>query len=153
MDILVREILKGDESARLEVLETATKEIRRTYQPRVSGGRCAVEATGVLVALKGSTLVGTAEYILKDHHVYLQGIAVHARYRGQGVCRALVLEVGEIAKRNALPTLALCAIEETGNVAIFEKLGFEMSSREVAPNYVSSSGAPVTQVGMKRKVA
>ncbi|WP_086009940.1 GNAT family N-acetyltransferase [Thiorhodococcus drewsii] len=80
-------------------------------------------------------------------------MAVHARYRGQGVCRALVLEVGEIAKRNALPTLALCAIEETGNVAIFEKLGFEISSREVAPNHASPSGGPVTQVGMKRKVA
>ncbi|EGV27978.1 hypothetical protein ThidrDRAFT_4202 [Thiorhodococcus drewsii AZ1] len=76
MDILVREILKGDEFARLEVLDTATKELRRTYQPRVSGGRCVVDATGVLVALKGNTLVGTAEYILKDHHVYTRLIRI-----------------------------------------------------------------------------
>ncbi|MFD2111221.1 GNAT family N-acetyltransferase [Thiorhodococcus fuscus] len=152
MDISVREMLKEEASARLELLEAATQDLRRTYQPRASGGRCAVEATGVLVALNGSALVGTAEYIQKEHHVYLQGIAVHSRYRGQGVCRALVLAAGEIAKRNGLPTLVLCAIEETGNVAIFEKLGFEISSRAIAQNHVSPSGGPVTQVEMEWKL-
>lgn len=97
--------------------------------------------------------MGTAEYVVNDDHLYVQGVAVLPAYRGHGVCRALLDYAEEIARRGHLPTLRLCAIEETGNVAIFERLGFHVTGRAVAGNHVSPDGGPVTQVDMERTVA
>jgi predicted GNAT family acetyltransferase len=107
----------------------------------------------VLVALIASTLVGTAEYVQKADRVYVQGVAIHPEYRGRGICRALVRKAEEIARKVNVPVLALCAIEEAGNVQIFEKLGFRIMNHSVAPNHVSPAGDPVTQVDMEREVA
>lgn len=153
VEFVVREVHKTEQAARREIVEAATQELRRTYRPRENGGQCGSVPSGVLVALKGSMLVGTAEYVQKGDHVYIQGVAVHPEYRNQGVCRALVRAAEEIAKDNKLPALALCAIEETGNVGIFKKLGFEVTNRVVAPNHTSPGGGPVIQVDMERKIA
>ena len=98
-------------------------------------------------------LVGTAEYVHTDDHLYIQGVAVHPEYRRQGVCRALVRAAEKIAKDSNLVALALCAIEETGNVEIFKRLGFEVVNRAVARHYVDPAGGPVIQVDMERKIA
>lgn len=153
VEFVVREVHKTEEAARREIVATATQELRRTYRPRENGGQCGGGPSGVLVALKGSMLVGTAEYIQKEDHVYIQGVAVHPEYRSQGVCRALVRAAEEIAKDNKLAALVLCAIEETGNVGIFKKLGFNVTNRAVAPNHVNPKGGPVIQVDMERKIA
>jgi ribosomal protein S18 acetylase RimI-like enzyme len=151
--LVVRRAHTGDEVARREIMEAATRELRGTYGPRERGSQCGVAPSGVLVALKELTLVGTAEYVLGDDHVYVQGVAVHPSYRCSGVCRALLLKAEEIAKAEKRATLAICAIEETGNVKIFEKLGFNVVGRKIAPNHVSPSGGPVTQVVMEQKIA
>jgi ribosomal protein S18 acetylase RimI-like enzyme len=103
--------------------------------------------SGVLVALIDKTVVVTAEYVIKGTHVYVQGIAVHPNHRRSGVCRALLAEAEKIAKAERLGTLALCAIEETRNVKIFEKMGFRITSLSIAPNHASPSGGPVNPSG------
>lgn len=97
--------------------------------------------------------VGTAEYVRKDDHLYIQGVAVHPEYRKQGVCRALVRAVELTARDDKLTALARCAIEETGNVGVFQSLGFTVTNRTVARDHVNPEGGPVIQVDMKRKIA
>ncbi|MES9905130.1 MAG: GNAT family N-acetyltransferase [Sedimenticola sp.] len=149
----VREVRESEEAARREIVKAATRELRKTYGPRTTGSQCDRAPNEVLVALIGSMLVGTSEYIRKDDHIYVQGVAVHPEYQGIGVCRALLCKAEEIAMKDNLQTLALCAIEETGNVQIFEKLGFKVISRAVSTNYISPEGCPVAQVEMERNFA
>lgn len=152
-ELIVREFQEGEDATRRAIVELGTQELRKTYQPRESGGQCGCKPTGILVALNGDVLVGTAEYAKTAQSIYLQGVAVHPAHRGQGVCRALVSKAEEIAQNANVPSLALCAIEETGNVRIFEKLGFQVKRRSVAANHVSPDGGPVTQVDMEREIA
>lgn len=153
MDFVVREVHKTEEAARLGIVKAATQELRRTYRPRGNGGECGSSLSGVLVALQGHMLVGTAEYVRKDNHLYIQGVAVHPQYRNQGVCRALMRAVERIAKDDKLTALALCAVEETGNVEVFKSLGFTVTNRTIAPDHVNPEGGPVIQVDMERKIA
>ena len=151
-ELVVREICEAEEAARREVVDAATRELRSTYRPRENRGSCGGLPSTVLVALKENGVVGTAEYIRKDHHLYVQGIAVHPEYRVRGVCRALLRRIEEIAKAEGFRVLALCAIEETGNVEIFKNLGFKAVNRATAPNHISPSGIPVTQVDMEKEI-
>lgn len=152
-EFIVREARESEEAARRVIVDAATLELRRTYRPRENENKCGDEPNDVLVALKESVLVGTAEYIRRQDHIYIQGIAVHPEYRAQGVCRALVLAARRIAKQNNLAALTLCAIEETGNVEIFERLGFKITSHAAALNHVNPEGGTVTQVEMEQKIA
>lgn len=152
-EFVVRDIHEGEEGARCEIVASATRELRKTYWPGENAGQYGGERSGVLVAVKCDMLVGTAEYVRKYNHLYIQAVAVRPEYRSRGICRALVDAAEEIAKEEQLAALALCAIEETGNVEIFEKLGFNVTSRAVAPNHVSLGGGPVTQVDMERKIS
>jgi len=153
-ELVVREVCVDEAAAATcqEIIEAATRELRNTYHPRENRGICGGTASTVLVAFNENSAVGTAEYIRKQHTVYVQGIAVHQDYRGRGVCRALLSRIEDIAKAEKLRSLTLCAIEETGNVGTFKKLGFEVVNRATAPNHVSPSGDPVTQVDMERRI-
>jgi ribosomal protein S18 acetylase RimI-like enzyme len=106
----------------------------------------------VFVAVDGSVIAGTAEYVIGDDHLYLQGVAVRRDYRGLGVCRSLVTKAEELARNRSLRAVTLCAIEETGNVAIFERLGFQVRNRVVASDYLSVEGNAVTQVDLVREI-
>lgn len=153
VDLVVREIHEGDEAPLRDIMEAATSELRRTYRPRENRASSGGAPSGALVALKESAVVGTAEYVRKQDHLYVQCVAVHPEYRARGVCRALLCGMEEIAKAKKLRALTLCAIEETGNVEIFKNLGFEVVRRAIAPNHVNSAGGPVTQVDMEKKLA
>lgn len=98
-------------------------------------------------------MLGTAEYVLRDDHLYVQGLAVHPNCRGQGVGRALICVAEEIARKTNRDMVALRVIEETGNVAIFERWGFKVSSRAISAGYVSPSGNAVTHAEMERTIA
>jgi N-acetylglutamate synthase-like GNAT family acetyltransferase len=152
-ELLIREVREGDDAARREIIEAATAELRNTYRPDGNAVRCTGTPVDVLVALKNNIVVGTTEYIRKDRQLYVQGVAVHPDYRSRGVCRALLLSIEEIAKAKKLAAVALCVIEETGNAEIFKNLGFKVTNRAIAQNYVSRSGGRVTQLRMERYVA
>ena len=98
-NLVVREVCEREEAVRREIVQAATEELRRTYRPTESGNQCGGAPSGVLVALKGNMLVGTAEYVLMEAHVYVRGVAVHPKHRGHGICRALVGKAEEIARK------------------------------------------------------
>ena len=135
------------------LVETATQQLRNIYHPCELGHHSQSLQTGKLVAVDGDTLVGTAEYIVRNTDLYIQGIAVHPKYRRQGVCRSLLTATEKLARVAKLEHLALSVIEETGNVMIFERLGFKIKQQALSSAYVSPRGDAVTQVDMTRRIA
>ena len=70
------------------------------------------------------------------------GLFVHEHHRRRGVARALLDALG--------PRLSLFTIRETGNVPIFERLGFAVVREELATEYVSDAHAQLHEVYMER---
>ena len=151
-DLVIDQFQAKHEAALSKIKIQATNELRAKYIPRVGMQSCNASEVAVLVALKDGSVVGTAEYFQKSRSLYIQGIAVHPDYREKGVCRSILLKAEEIACVRQLSSLSLSTIEETGNVAIFEKLGFSVVSRMAASNYVSLDGESVMLVNMKRRI-
>lgn len=83
-ELVVREVHEGEEAARREIVVAVTRELRGTYRPRENKALCGGAPSGMLVALTENAVVGTAEYIRQDHHIYVQGVAVHPKYRVRG---------------------------------------------------------------------
>jgi len=98
-------------------------------------------------------VLGTAEYVAKGENIYIQGVAVDPNYLRCGVCASLIEAIEAFARDAKFEKLTLCAIEETGNVAIFEKLGFRVRNRMISPSYESPRGGAVTEVEMEKVVS
>jgi len=104
------------------------------------------------VAVEDGAVVGVVEYCLRPDAVYVRGLAVHPRHRRQGVARALLRAVEAIAMREGRARLTLSAIRETGNPAIFARLGFAATGEAAAEGFEGADGRPVTRVDMGRLV-
>lgn len=151
--LVIREARLDDQVAVQAIMEAATRELRQIYRPRAQHSARRAPVANTLVALERNAIVGMAEYVIKDDHVYVQGVAVHPSCRRKGICRSLLAAAAELARRRNLRAVKLHVIEETGNVAIFKKQGFTVASRAVAPDHVSASGGVVTRVEMEMLMA
>jgi GNAT superfamily N-acetyltransferase len=137
--VIVRDAEPGDE---LEpVLASGIATLRETYRP--TNAAIAAKAARTfhrLVAIASGELVGTLEH---DGAGAVVGLFVHADHRRRGVARALLDALGP-------RELTLHAIRQTGNVAIFERLGFAVARESPATDYTSDAHAQLTEVTMIR---
>ncbi len=153
--IHVRDATPADEPAALEVSREAFAELRAVYVPgaesvsaaRQQGGRYAR-----LVAEVDGAVVGTLTWAVEDDRVHLRGLAVAAPHRRRGVARALVEDCAALARRCGRHALSLYTMRETGNLAVFERLGFGVVSEQVTAAATTRDGAPVTEVYLERPV-
>lgn len=152
----VRPQTPADAAAVAEILAAATAELRRVYRrapvPGGSAGADGGEVPQTLVAVEDGTVVGVVECCLRPDAVYVRGLAVHPRHRRQGVARALLRAAEAIAVRAGRARLTLCAIRETGNAAIFARLGFTATGAAAAEGFEGADGRPVTRVDLWRPV-
>ena len=121
--IVVRPAQRGDEPAIAEVSTSALATLREVYRPTPAAisRKHALALLPRLVAVVEEQLVGTVEYVLGEERLHLMGLFVAASHRQIGVARALVEELAKLADNRPL---SLNTIRETGNVPIFERLGF-----------------------------
>lgn len=139
--LIVRDAAAGDELAAVTASAIAT--LRQTYRPTDAAvARAAARQSRRLVALERGEIVGTLEY--DAGHVV--GLFVHEAHRRCGVARALLDALGPRA-------LSLFTIRETGNVPIFERLGFAVVREQLATDYVSDVHTALHEVYMKRIAA
>ena len=96
----------------------------------------------------GDRIVGIVEYVTREASIYVRGLAVHPEFRRQGVARAMLSEVARVARQLNLSKLTLSTIRETGNPAIFERLGFVAKGVHESHRFVDADDRPVTQVDM-----
>jgi GNAT superfamily N-acetyltransferase len=147
---IVRDATSGDEAAVEAVTASAITTLRQTYRPTAAAiARKAQRALTRLVAVSDDQIVGTVEYCLDGGHLHVIGLNVSATHRRQGVARCLVDALVAIAKRVGANRLSLFTIRETGNVPIFERLGFVITSEAIATDFVSDRFERLSEVQMQ----
>lgn len=153
--IEVREARPEDAGAVEEINTLAIAELRKTYRPKKralairAGFRS--ELRRIVAAIDGQ-VVGTTEYLRHGDRIHIVGLGVHPDCRRMGAARRLIEYLAGIAEREGVPALSLNTVRETGNVAIFSRLGFETISE--CPDDLSESDVheSLTDVYMERVV-
>lgn len=153
--LIVREAETRDESGIGEVGRMATAALRKVYRP--TGVALRIGGTphpdsGRLVAVSGGRVVGVVRYYPSDGALHLTGLGVHEAFRRQGIARALLDGLEAVAFRRNLRELALYTVRETGNVAIFRRLGFAVRSEVPTDLFESVEQGALHEVEMVRVV-
>jgi len=104
------------------------------------------------VARIGRQPIGTVQYFLEPDRLYVFGLAVDAAHRHQGVARDLLDFVDDACRQSARTIVTLRTIRETGNVAIFERLGFQVVKEEIADWCLSDQHPRLHEVHLERAV-
>jgi ribosomal protein S18 acetylase RimI-like enzyme len=84
----------------------------------------------------GREIVGIAVIVRAGDHLHLDNVAVHPRWQGRGIGRALIAFAEEMAQTLRVPELRLYThVTMTENVALYGRLGFEETRRAVEDGY------------------
>lgn len=152
-DIHVRDA-RSDDADRVSVIcEAAFAPLRSIYRPTDAAIARQTERTQMgtrLVAEFAGALAATVQYDQHADHVHVIGLAVHPAYQQRGIARALLDEICQRAILLVQPVVVLDTIKETGNVPLFEKLGFRVTHAEVATWCVSETCPVLHEVKMER---
>lgn len=155
VSILVRAAETRDAEAILRVGEAAFAGVRSVYRPKVStvaGLATSMPTLERWVAESAGEIVGTVRHAVAGDVVRVVGLAVSPAWHRQGVARALVRALSDRGRHHGCRALALYTIVQTGNVPVFERLGFRQVSEEPDQHSVSVSGEPLTEAYMERDV-
>jgi GNAT superfamily N-acetyltransferase len=154
MRVTVRDAQAADASIAAAVMSAATAQLRRVYRPNqqaVARARAAKEIRWLL-AMDGAAAVGALRYVIECDGLHL-GLGVRPEHQRKGVAKALVDFLAAKALSMSLPKLSLYAIKETGNVPIFERLGFTVIREQSAEGIQSVTGCALTDVYMERALS
>ena len=149
--IEIRDALESDRPAISAVMSDATAVLRKVYRPSPSAARRARSAADVrwVVAVECEQIVGALRCVAKPDSLHL-GVGVHPDHQRKGVARALIAFLAEKARAQEISKLSLYTIKETGNMPIFERLGFSFVREGPAEDCESATGAQLTDVYMER---
>ena len=129
--ILVRPAGPDDAGAVAKVDASATATLRQTYRPNekafANRKRISRELRRVVALLDGQ-VVGTIQYYLDGSSLAIIGLGVLDEFRRRGVARALIEALAESARQHGACDVVVRTVKETGNVPIFECLGFHVVS-------------------------
>ncbi len=134
------------------IAKSAFSELRSVYLPTKTAIANKQDSTAYVVAKAGENVVGTLKYIDEGGRVYLFDVAVDPQYRRQGVARQLIDFVSDIARTLGYKIVSARTIRETGNVEIFESLGFCVLKDETAKWCVSDRYSTLHDVYLERLV-
>jgi ribosomal protein S18 acetylase RimI-like enzyme len=149
----VRDATDADHDGLEQVSREAIATLHQVYRPTVAArARRPADGAGLrtLVALDGELVVGSVQWNVDGSRLHLRGLGVGAAHRRKGVSRALVDHLVGIARELRLSGLSLYTVRETGNVAIFERLGFRIRREANDATFESDRFATLTEVSMER---
>jgi ribosomal protein S18 acetylase RimI-like enzyme len=149
---IVRVAEPADAAAVSELRCAAFAALRGIYRPVAAAAVCPPEPrpTRTLIAESAETIIGAVTCRAETDRLHLIGLAVDSGWRRRGVARQLISAAEALAREAGLPRLTLYTIRQTGNVAIFERLGFRPLAEEPARNIKSATGQPLIDVFMER---
>ena len=155
--IEVRPTRSSDNSAVDNLVGRAFAEHRGVYVPTPEArARASADAgafSRVVATDRGEVLVGTLLYRVEDDRMHVRGLAVDPNRRRQGIARALLESVLKEARLTRLRAVSLFTVLQSGNVPIFERLGFQTVNTTVDESTtLVQSGGPATAVYMERTV-
>lgn len=138
-----------------EVSDAGFARLRSVYRPTREAvarqAERAKEGTRLVAEIEGR-IVGTVQVARHKDHVHLIGLAVHPGFQRMGVARRMIEWVVARAPALGYNIVALDTIKETGNVALFERMGFRVVDEEVANWCVSDDYGELHDVRMERTV-
>jgi GNAT superfamily N-acetyltransferase len=153
MTISVRLAKTEDGEAAGRVSDEAFADVRRIYHPSPAA-RTNLSAIAPtlerLVAEDGVQIVGTVRFSIIDACLRVIGLAVLPQFQRRGVARALIAELARLARDKGCRALALYTVTKTGNVAVFEQLGFDVVSEWPGHYSISADGEPLTEAYMEQ---
>ena len=138
-----------------EIDRLAVEDLRQVYRPTDAALQLrshAAPSLGVLVAEIDRLVVGVVQYRVEGTRLWLLGLGVDPAFRRRGAAAALLQRLVRIARDSACTTVALHTVRETGNVAMFERLGFTVESEEFTDLFVSERFGKLSEVVMFRRV-
>jgi N-acetylglutamate synthase-like GNAT family acetyltransferase len=138
------------------VSERAFRQVRTVYQPTDAAVARKFDQAGTwkrLIAERNRQIVATVEYRMATDRLSIRDLAVDPDFQHQGIARQIVDALAGIARADGLRALSIFTIRETGNVRVFEHLGFTVVSQEVATWCVSDAFATLHETYMERHSA
>jgi len=156
MAISVRLARPEDAEAVRRVGDEAFATVRQLYHPSPAAHAnlsTMAPALERLVAEDGGEVVGAVRFGNFDDCLRVIGLAVLPQSRRRGVARALIQQLAGVARNRGCRALALYTVTKTGNVAIFQRLGFAVVSEQPDAYSISVDGEPLTAAYMERTVA
>ncbi|MCU7918573.1 MAG: GNAT family N-acetyltransferase [Candidatus Thiodiazotropha sp. (ex Epidulcina cf. delphinae)] len=153
--IEVRRSLADDSVEITRIVSLATQILRKTYclkNVSESGSAKPQEKLASLVAIVNAKIVGVVEYKQDEDHIYFQGLAVDPSYHRQGIARKIIETLESMASESGRKKLKTATIEETGNVLVFERMGFRVASRKPAERFQSKDHAEVHIASMEKDI-
>ncbi|MEJ3630602.1 GNAT family N-acetyltransferase, partial [Vibrio vulnificus] len=95
-------------------------------------------------------LVGVVEAKQVGSELQLSSLAVAPSFRQKGVARKLVDFV--VTQFKSINSVSVWCVEQTGNVAVFKALGFNVVQRFDSDFFILSDGSKAVEVQLKQKV-
>lgn len=153
--ITIREANGADTEGVMTVIEAAFAPLALVYRP--AGEAAARQAERAkegtrLVAEADGQIIGTAQYAVHQGHVHVIGLAVHPDAQRMGIARALIVWIASLAPSLGSDVVRLDTIRETGNVRVFERMGFRAIKEAIATWCASDDHSEVHEVTMERHV-
>jgi predicted N-acetyltransferase YhbS len=155
MTFVIRVATKEDEAVAQRIADEAFATVRSVYRPspKAAANLAAISPElERLVAEDGERIVGTVRFHVLDGRLRVLALAVLPQCRRRGVARALVNRLMVVAKDRECSALTLYTVSETGNVPIFERLGFKLICAQPDTHSISTSGEPLNEAYMERNV-
>lgn len=154
--IEVRASRISDQSAVDNLIRRAFAEHRSVYIPTPEARARASSDAGTFSRVvaadhRSGAIVGTLMYRVEANRMHVRGLAVDPSRRRQGIASALIESVVAKARLANLRAVSLFTVLESGNVPIFERLGFHAVNHSIDESTtLVHGGAHATAVYMER---
>ena len=149
----IRKATAGDADEVRVIVDQMTTFLRRFYRPTDAAYAQRSRTQGQrtrLVAVCEATVVGTVEHLVDGDVLRIIGLAVHECHRRRGVARALVEQLATVSAELGCHTMSISTVTATGNVPIFEALGFGVVRICPAEFSVGQTGVPLLEAVLER---
>ena len=121
------------------------QELRAIYFPNKTAKPTSSNDEWVTYAyFVGAKAVACIKVKSTNSELQLSGLAVERASRKQGIARRLIAALYELY--DLVNCLSVWCVEETGNVVVFEALGFEVLQSEESTLFSLTNGNPATEV-------
>ena len=152
--ITTRQATPNDAKEVQSVIDAAFATVRDVYQPKPDAVTTSENAnldSKTIVALVDGEIAGAACVYSEGAALHVSQLAVVPKFRKRGVARALLQSANDVAIQRGATELRLNTIQETGNVAIFERLGFTIDTTTEATWCISERFSQLNDVSMSRQ--
>ena len=152
---MIKQVSVTDQSL-LSLSNTSFSELRKIYRPTSEAQRNQASSANEWTCLGyylDHQLVGLIKVKLSGKTLNLSTLAVMPECRKKGVARSLILEAKRMFSSAGL--LSVWCVEQTGNVEIFEALGFKIAERIESDIFelADSSNVKAIEVRLERQAA